>query len=170
MTAVLERGARTTSTTVDEQLPTIEFVTPLPGFPHHRTFVLVSLHEEGLLYALRSADDPGLRFLVVPPAPFFPDYAPVVGEEALDQLGTREADNLLPLLVVTAGDKAAGATANLLAPIVVDQRSRRAVQVVQADDLPTRAPLARDVPAPNAGGRPQNASADATGGGELADR
>jgi flagellar assembly factor FliW len=121
-------------------LPTIELASPMPGFPLHRQFALVRLDEDGLLYALTSIDDPELRFLVVPPQPFFPDYAPEVGDETLEVLGHPQADQLLLLLVVTAGESET--TANLLAPLVIDQANRRAVQVVlNGSGLPVRAPL-----------------------------
>jgi flagellar assembly factor FliW len=125
-------------------LPTIELAAPMPGFPAHRRFVLVRLDEDGLLYALTSLDDSELRFLVVPPMPFFPDYAPVIGDETLEILGGPDADQLLLMLVVTAGESVT--SANLLAPIVIDQASRRAVQVVlTGSGLPVRAPLTASV-------------------------
>src|SRR2546427_5669755 len=108
--------------------PTIELVSPMPGFPDHRRFVVLRVGDQDLLYALTSVDDPDLRFLVIPPDPFFPDYAPEIDDETLDLLGTRAAEDLLVLLVVTPGGSAREATANLLAPIVVDQRQRRAAQ------------------------------------------
>lgn len=125
-------------------LPVIEFATPLPGFPGHRRFVLVRLDADGLLYELASVDDPQLRFVVVPPAPFFPEYAPEIGDEALDLLGITEAEagDLLTLLVVTVGATPSRTTANLLAPIVVDPTRRRALQIIlSGTDLPVRAPL-----------------------------
>jgi flagellar assembly factor FliW len=127
--------------TEQQAVPVLEFVAPIAGFPDRRRFVLVGLDDDGLLYALRSTDDAGLRFLVVPPAPFFPDYAPVVHQHALTLLGDPGVADLLVLLVVTAQDDPGAATANLLAPIVVDRRSLRAVQVVLTEDLPLRAPL-----------------------------
>lgn len=123
------------------ELPTIEFRTPMPGFPEHRHFVLVSTADDGLLYTLRSVDDPELRFLVVPPAPFFPWYAPEVGDQVVELLATEQPADLLVLVVVTVAGEAADATANLLAPIIVDRSTRRAVQVVLDQDLPIHAPL-----------------------------
>ncbi|MFF5232000.1 flagellar assembly protein FliW [Dactylosporangium sp. NPDC000521] len=111
-------------------LPVIDFVAPMPGFPDDRRFVLVRLEDTGMLYALTSVDSAGLRFLVVPPAQFFPDYAPEVDDDALAALGVSDAEGLLVLLVVTAGDGVQDATVNLMAPIVLDQQSRRAVQLV----------------------------------------
>jgi flagellar assembly factor FliW len=113
-------------------VPVIEFVSPMPGFPDHRRFFLLRLEDDGLIYALTSVDDPDLRFIVVPPPPFFPDYAPEIDDETLALLDVHDADRLLVLLVVTTGETAADATANLLAPIVVDRATRRAVQAVLA--------------------------------------
>ena len=128
--------------TAPTDIPIIEFVSPLPGFPEHRRFVLVRLDTDGLLYAMTSADDPNLRFLVMPPTTFFPDYAPEVPQDAVESLGVTEPDSVLLLLVVTTGDKPGEATANLMAPILVEQGTRRAVQVVLAgSDLPVRAEL-----------------------------
>jgi flagellar assembly factor FliW len=125
------------------ELPVIEFVRPMPGFPDHRRFVLTRMDEAGLLYALRALDDPALRFLVVAPAPFFPDYQPEVDDDTVALLDLRAPNQVLVLLVVSVGAAPAEATANLLAPIVVDQVTRRAAQVVQSGtDLPLRAPLA----------------------------
>ncbi len=125
-----------------ETVPTIEFVAPMPGFPDRRRFVLVRLDDEGLLYALTSIDDPGLRFLVAPPHPFFPAYAPEIDDETIELLGVDDPDRLLILLVVTA--KGGGESyANLLAPIIIDQQSRRAAQaVLTGSNLPVRARLA----------------------------
>ena len=124
-------------------LPVIEFVSPIPGFPEHSRFVLVRLDDDGALYSLTSTHDPRVRFLVMPPTPFFPEYTPEIPQESADLLGVTDAGDVLVLLVVTAGRTAAATTANLLAPILVDQGSRRALQVVlTGTDLPVRAGLA----------------------------
>ena len=136
MTKTVPIDERMTASTLT--LPTIELAAPMPGFPAHRRFVLVRLDDEGLLYALTSMDDSELRFLVVPPAPFFPDYAPEIGDDALEALGRPDADEILLLLVITASEDQT--SANLLAPIVVNQTNRRAIQVVlNGTDMPVRA-------------------------------
>ena len=100
------------------------------------------MDDAGLLYSLTSMDQPELRFLVVPPAPFFTDYTVEVDDESLVALGLPEAEDLLVLVVLTAGETPAQTTANLMAPIVVAQSSRRAVQLILGGSgLPVRAPL-----------------------------
>jgi flagellar assembly factor FliW len=123
-------------------LTTIDLATPMPGFPAHRQFALVRLNEQGLLYAFTSVEDPGLRFLVAPPEPFFPDYAPEIDDDVFAALNTKDVDRLLLMVVITAGVDET--TANLLAPIVVDRDSKRAMQVVlNGSGLPTRAVMNR---------------------------
>lgn len=129
-------------TTTATETPVITFVSPLPGFPAHRAFMLVRLDDLGLLYDLRSVEDEQLRFLVAVPGPFFPEYAPEISSAAVDLLDTPDPSRLLVLLVVNPAESPADATANLLAPIVVDPVTRRAVQVVLTNnDLSVRAPL-----------------------------
>jgi flagellar assembly factor FliW len=123
-------------------LPTIDLAVPMPGFPAHRQFVLVRLNDDGLLYAFTSVDDPELRFLVAPPEPFFPDYAPEIDNSVFAALNTKDPDRLLVMVIITAGVNET--TANLLAPIIVDRDSHRAMQVVlQGTTLPVRAVMSR---------------------------
>lgn len=112
------------------EIPIIELVQPMPGFPHLRRFALVQLDDDGLLCALRSIDEPELRFLVVPPTAFFPDYVAEVDEQAVAGLGITASEDALVLVVVNAGATLAESTANLAAPVVVNPATRLAMQVV----------------------------------------
>jgi flagellar assembly factor FliW len=114
-------------------IPVIELVHPMPGFPDLARFALVQVDDDGVLCSLTSLDRPGLRFLVVPPVQFFPDYAPEVEEDVLGDLGTAAVDDLLVLCVLTAGESLATTTANLAAPLVVDTVTHRGLQVVLDD-------------------------------------
>ena len=66
MIAVAKIHSKDCETDTEPDVPMIEFVSPMPGFPDLTRFVLVRVTEEGVLYALTSVDDPNLRFLVVP--------------------------------------------------------------------------------------------------------
>ena len=137
------RPIEATMTNPSLGLPTITMAVPMPGFPAHREFVLVRLNDDGLLYAFTSVDDPELRFLVAPPEPFFPDYAPEIENAVFAALHTKDPDRLLLLTVVTANENET--TANLLAPIIVDRDSMRAMQVVlNGSNYPVRAILNRN--------------------------
>ena len=124
-----------------DALPQIELVGPMAGFPEHRRYVLVDVDGTGALQALRSLDDPSLRFLVMPPAYVFPDYAPEIDDSWVQQLGLESGADAQVLVVITPGATPRDATANLLAPVVVNVRTRVAAQIVLREDLPLRAPL-----------------------------
>ena len=120
-------------------LPELSMSGGMAGFPEAERYALVEVPEASPLFLLRSLDEPGLEFVVVPPAVFFPDYAPEVDDASAARLGLTDAADALLLVVLTVND--AGATANLLAPIVVNQRTRAAGQVVLHGDWPLRAAL-----------------------------
>jgi flagellar assembly factor FliW len=122
--------------------PVIEFADALPGLPDMSRCVLVELGDSGALFRLRSVIDADLQLVVAAPSVFFDDYAPEIDDETAAAIGLERAEDALLLVVVTVGVSLADSTANLLAPIVVNQVTRRAVQVVQpAADLPLQAPL-----------------------------
>lgn len=126
----------------DPELPVIDLVDAMPGLPAMAKCVLVQLDDTGALYRLQSVLDPDLRLLVAASPVFFADYAPEIDEETASTIGLEDAADALVLLVVTVGGSAAESTANLLAPIVLNSRTRQAAQVLQASgDLPLQAPL-----------------------------
>jgi flagellar assembly factor FliW len=120
----------------------VEFVEPIPGFPDERRFLFSAVDPEGVLFTLRSLRDPSLRFVVMPPAPFFPDYHPEVTVDDVAALGLGEDAELQVLVIVSVRDGLADATVNLLAPIVLVAESGQALQLVLNDPtLPLHAPL-----------------------------
>jgi flagellar assembly factor FliW len=131
-----------------QELPELSFVRPLPGFGDLRRFVLVELPAaegaEPVLFELRSLEEPAVRFVAAVPTAFFPDYAFDLGEDDCVDLGlSDEADALVLVLLTMGGDGAAATTANLLAPVVVNARTRKAAQVIlSGSDWPVRAAVA----------------------------
>jgi flagellar assembly factor FliW len=120
--------------------PHLFFDAGLVGFAEAQRFELADAG--GGAFELRSLDDAALGFVVVEPGPFFPDYAPVIDDVTADRLDLRDASEALLLLIVTLGRLPEEATANLLAPVVANQRTRQAVQVVlNGQPYPLRAPL-----------------------------
>ena len=123
----------------------VSLTEPLPGFPRHREYVLVSADATGLLRWLQSVDPRGPRFLVVPPGPFVPAYAPRLPGALLTELDLEGpgAAELHCLVTVPDGDVHA-ATANLRAPLVVNPATGRGRQVVLTEGgHPIRHPLGR---------------------------
>jgi flagellar assembly factor FliW len=126
-------------------LPLLALTQPLPGFPHHRDYVLVAADRDGLLFWLQCLEADGPRFLAVPPARFFPDYVPVLPHAVCADLDLADpGDAELYCLVTVPPAGAAAATVNLRAPVVVNPVTSRATQVVLLDGShPIRRPLRR---------------------------
>ncbi|PYG01087.1 flagellar assembly factor FliW [Georgenia satyanarayanai] len=128
----------TTTTTALETEAALHFVTPPPGLSPLTEFALSAVTEE--LYSLRAVDADGVRLFLVDPRPYFPEYAPRVSEEVLEELGTTDP----AVLVVVRPGEGQAPTANLLAPVLVDLATGAAVQtILENSDEPLRAPLPR---------------------------
>lgn len=114
----------------------------LLGFPEARRFTLVSVEENEDFFWLQSVDEPDLAFLGAVPWPYFPDYQPEIPDEVGERLEI-EAEDTPTVLCLLSIDREAGAVnANLLGPVVVNPRTRRACQVVLYDQAwPVAAPL-----------------------------
>jgi flagellar assembly factor FliW len=156
--ASVEDHAAQEGVPVAGDVPEIQLVRPLPGFPDLSRYVLVRLGgpEEGdldggaedgddgdfepTMYELLSIEDPAVRFLVAVPTAFFPDYEFDLDEVACSELGLTDAQEALVLVLLTIGDDAASTTANLLAPVVINARTRSAAQVIlSGSEWPVRA-------------------------------
>lgn len=131
------------STDTGLDVPTLNFAAGIPGFAELRQFALVWWgDEDGPFSILTSLEESSLEFLVVPPHTFFPDYAPEVDDDTAERLGLETAEDAILMVIVTVGDDPGSATANLLAPIVVNRHTREAAQIVLSDgEQPLRAPL-----------------------------
>jgi flagellar assembly factor FliW len=115
----------------------LDFPAGLPGFENRKKFVAVTFVESDPLVYLQSLDDPALCFITMPILAADPCYKLRVNGEDLEQLGLpqsrqpRIGDDVLCLTVVSVRET--GPTANLLAPIVVNLRNRKAVQAVSPE-------------------------------------
>ena len=114
--------------------PIIEMAAGLPGFPEAHRFVLVEWDKPDSPFAvLRCVDVEALEFLVAAPVVLFPDYAPELSDTSAEALELTCAEDALVLVIVTIPERAEEATANLLAPIVVNVHTHAAAQIVLPD-------------------------------------
>ena len=126
---------------VDEER-VLTFPEGLAGFPAAKQFTLVEVEGNEAFLWLQSIDDPALAFLTTVPWPFFPDYEPELPDLDQELLALEDAGDALVLCLLTVRRDAREVTANLLGPLVVNQRTRTGRQVVLAESgLPVRAPL-----------------------------
>jgi flagellar assembly factor FliW len=103
---------------------------------------LTSASDESPLYELRSLERADVRFMVATPSAFFSDYEIELDDQECGDLGLITAQDALVLVMLTVGRDAASTTANLLAPVVINARTRAAAQIIlTGSDWPVRAPL-----------------------------
>lgn len=122
-----------TSSVLEAPADTAEliFESGLPGFPDAHRFTLIRWGDDDSPFSImRSLDHDNLEFVVVPPMVFFPDYEPEIDDSTAERLDLAQGEDAIVLAMVTLGDRAADATANLLGPIVVNRHTNRAAQAV----------------------------------------
>jgi len=125
-------------TTMTDTATRVRFIEPLPGF-EGADYTFDPIDHNGLLWSLRSVEQPEIRFVLAAAAAFYPEYRPEISGTLAGPLGADEIDLLL---VLTIGTGLRDATANLRAPIALARESGRAVQVILDDEiLSMREPL-----------------------------
>ncbi len=122
-----------------EPLPrgVLDFPEGLPGFEGLKQFVLLEDEELLPMVFLTSLGEPKICLPVMSVESIRPDYQIQVGEEdrRLLRFAVEPAlgRNVLCLVVLNLGNGVQPATANLLAPIIVNIETWTAKQVIQAD-------------------------------------
>jgi flagellar assembly factor FliW len=120
-----------------EATDTIEFPRGLPGFEDRRRFVAIRQERAAPLVFLQSLEDAGLCFITAPVLTVDAKYRLKLSEEDRATAGLssvrrpRIGKDVWALGVVAIRE--AGPTVNLLAPLVINLRSLRAVQAVMQD-------------------------------------
>lgn len=115
----------------EEKIITMPF--GMLGFPDKKRFIIVQHKENSPFFWYQSVDDPTLAFVITSPFPFKPDYE-VDMDDVLKEMSWNEGEenNNLALYVVVNIPKGSPdkMTANLIGPILVNNRACQAVQMV----------------------------------------
>lgn len=123
----------------------IEIPSGIIGFPHATRYVMLE-HKQPFSW-LHAVDDANLAFVVVDGFEFGQqfDVKPPIGDKDTD---LREDDEFAILIIVTVRSDPRLTTANLKAPVFVNMRNRKGVQIIIDDPrYTTRFPLWSDEPA-----------------------
>lgn len=129
------------------------FVFPwgLPGFENLRSFIPLQLETQDQIVWLQSLDDLSIAIPLGDPWTFFPDYDPKLPGFARLSLDIQNAEDFTVLAVMVGTD--GGPTfMNLMAPIVLNLKSRIARQVPLET---SRYTVAMEIPLPESVARAQ---------------
>lgn len=102
----------------------------LPGFAGERQFARIEPEKYRPLVFLQSVATPALCFLAAPIKSIDPGYELDVHAEELRTINSVAAVDVLAILTVLDGKPA---TANLLAPLVVDRMTKLGAQAIRRD-------------------------------------
>jgi len=120
------------------------FPEGIPGFEQDKRFILIGLEGLDGFACLQCVDRGDLGFIIVDPFVFFPDYEFNLPDAEAKQLGVEKPGDLSVWTIVTIRDRLESATVNLVAPVVLNVRTRFGKQVILVDpNLGTRHPLFR---------------------------
>jgi flagellar assembly factor FliW len=108
----------------------IAFPWGLPGFPTSRRWLLLSLETQPGFVWLQSLDEVKIALPTIDPCLVFEDYDPKLPAYAFVALEVKDAADFTTLCVVVVTENAEEMTVNLMAPIIVNLRTRRARQVL----------------------------------------
>ena len=107
-----------------------KFLHGLPGFPEEKEFALLPYQPDSPFNFMQSLQDPDLAFMVVEPFLFFREYTFELEDQAAAELGISEQNPPQIFTIVTIPESVEAMTANLLAPVVINNRDRTALQIV----------------------------------------
>ena len=108
----------------------MNFPQGMPGFPDEKIFAFLPYETESPFAFLQSTSEPNLTFLLVEPFTFFHEYDFKVDDEIVDQLGISLENPPQVFNVVSIREKTEEMTANLLAPVLINWRDQKAMQIV----------------------------------------
>ena len=109
----------------------IHFSAGIPAFEEEHEFLIIPYSEDGTYVFLQSVKTPDLAFLMTMPLTFFPDYEFTIDDDVERELELTSPDDVLIYTVLTlSGKEIRDLTANLIAPIVINAKTRKGKQIV----------------------------------------
>ena len=109
----------------------IHFAAGIPAFEKEHEFLIIPYGDDSPYSFLQSVKTPDLAFLMAMPHTFFPDYEVTIDDDVERELALNSPDDVLIYAVLTlSGSNIRDLTANLIAPIVINARTRKGKQIV----------------------------------------
>jgi flagellar assembly factor FliW len=127
----------------------IEFPWGLPGFPNLRRWLALTVETHASFVWLQSIEDRNVALPTTDPYYVFEEYNPKLPPYVIAALDIADASDFTLLCVVVVTENAEEMTMNLMAPIVVNLRTRKARQVMlESSGYSTSHAIPRKEPAP----------------------
>lgn len=111
----------------------IEFTEGLLGFENLKKFFIVDPGDQTLILWLQSIDDAGTAFPIIEPKIFQPNYMVKLLPVELNSLSLENLQNASVYTVLTIPQNVTEMSANLKAPIIINNKTKMARQIVLQD-------------------------------------
>ena len=111
----------------------IEFPGGIVGFPDLNKFAIVHDSEKSdgsSLSFLLSLDEPAFAMPVMDPHIVKPDYNPMVEDDLLSGRGELDPNETIVFVTVTVPHEIKKMTVNLMAPVIINAKIKKGVQVI----------------------------------------
>lgn len=112
----------------------ISFPKGIPGFNNSTEFVIIQTPEFAPFEWLVCTDkETKLRFAIINPMLFRPDYSPNIEKEQIEDLEIEKPEDVLLYAIVTIKKNPAESTANLVGPVIINKTKRIGKQIIIDD-------------------------------------
>ena len=109
----------------------LDFPAGLFAFEEEKKFVLLPFEgSESTLLCLQSVENEALAFVVMNPFSVTPAYAPMLQPNELERLGVSDSRELCYDVMGVVREPVSDSTLNLKCPVVINDETRRAEQVI----------------------------------------
>lgn len=114
----------------------ITFKEGIYGFEEHKKFVLLCDNDEKAAFSwLQCLDDADLALPLISPILWFPNYSPEIADELIESIGELKEEDLSIYSVVVVPENIENMTTNLKAPILINVKTKKGIQVIVEDDF-----------------------------------
>jgi flagellar assembly factor FliW len=112
----------------------ITFLKPILGFEKYKKFILIDIEDNESLKCLQSVDEQNVCFILAQPWNFFKDYSFDLDEEHEALLGLKNPEELGVYSIANIPGDLKDFSLNLMAPIILNQTTKDAIQYILNDD------------------------------------
>ena len=107
----------------------IHFEEGIPGFRTLKEYVLIGDNESAFEY-MQSVTDGNISFVLINPYMFMKDYSINIKDTYVEALGGGTAEKFSVYVTVTIVGDIENATVNLVAPILIQNETKKGMQVI----------------------------------------
>lgn len=117
-----------------EEKEILLFEHGLPGFNELHKFTLLTVPENPSLHYLQSLEQETICFIVIDPFLILEDYEIDLSEETVQELEIVKGEDIRLYSILTIPENINDMTANMIAPIVINNANNKACQEVLSDN------------------------------------